>query len=173
MPKRVVKFNMRKHKKSPWITRAIIKSINEKDKLYKKLLKTPQDCPEFLNIKTNFKTYRCIIRRSIMHAKKDYYKNTFHRYSNDLKKTWKTINDTLNRNKNKKSFPSEFISSDGNPICDHKTIANAFNDFFINIGENSSSPNTTIPSYEKYLDNITSTNFHFRAITRTDTMQII
>ena len=111
-----------------------------------------------------------------MHAKKDYYKKTFHRYSNDLKKTWKTINDTLNRNKNKKSFPSEFISSDGNSICDHKAIANAFNDFFINIGGNSNndfSPNTTIPSYEKYLDNIISTNFRFRPITRADTMQII
>ena len=68
---------MRKHKKSPWITRNIIKSINEKDKLYKKLLKTPQDCPEFQNIKTNFKTYKSIIRRSIMHEKKIITKTLF------------------------------------------------------------------------------------------------
>ena len=84
----------------------------------------------------------------------------------------KTINDTLNQNKNKKSFPSEFISSDENSNCDHKTIAN---DFFINIGENENngfSPNTTIPSYEKYLDNIT-TNLRFRSVTSADIMQLI
>ena len=30
LPKKQVKFNKRKHRKSPWITREIIKSINEK-----------------------------------------------------------------------------------------------------------------------------------------------
>ena len=171
LPRKKVKFNKRKHKKSPWITRDIIHSINEKDKLYRKLLKTPQGSQEFNNIKTNFKTYKSIIRRSIMHAKKEYYRKTFHKYSNDLKKTWKIINDTLNRNSNKKSFPSEFISSDGNTICDHNAIANAFNDFFINIGQ----PSTNIEalSYEKYLDNKTYYNFRFRPITTAATMQII
>ena len=36
LPKKTVKFNKRKHKKSKWMTYGILKSINTKDKLYKK-----------------------------------------------------------------------------------------------------------------------------------------
>ena len=39
-PERVVKFNKKKHKKTPWITVGILKSINRRNKLYKSLKKT-------------------------------------------------------------------------------------------------------------------------------------
>ena len=39
-----------------------------------------------------------------------------------MKKTWKTIDETLNRGKNKTNFPSEFIV-DQKIIADHKEIA--------------------------------------------------
>ena len=42
--------------------------------------------PNFANLKTNFNTYKNIIRRSIVEAKKLYYKNTFNKFSNDLRK---------------------------------------------------------------------------------------
>ena len=42
-------------------------------------------------------SYEVIIRRSIMHAKRDYYRNVFHKYSSSLKKTWQIINESLNR----------------------------------------------------------------------------
>ena len=60
------------------MSRGILNSINSKDKLYiKKLVKTFPDSPIFANLKTNFNTYKNIIRRSIVEAKKLYYKNTF------------------------------------------------------------------------------------------------
>ena len=36
LPKTRVKFNKKKHKKSRWMSRGILNSINSKDKLYKK-----------------------------------------------------------------------------------------------------------------------------------------
>ena len=38
LPKRRVKLNKRKHKVQPWMTTAILKSINSRDKLYKSLM---------------------------------------------------------------------------------------------------------------------------------------
>ena len=70
LPKRRVKFNKRKHRKNPWLTQGLLNSINAKDKLYKLLLQTPTDSPDYQQLKTNVKTYKNIIRRIIMHAKK-------------------------------------------------------------------------------------------------------
>ena len=39
LPVKKKKINKRKHKKSPWITSATIKSINKRDKMYKNLCK--------------------------------------------------------------------------------------------------------------------------------------
>ena len=39
-PERVVRFNKKKHKKTPWITVDILKLINRRNKLYKSLKKT-------------------------------------------------------------------------------------------------------------------------------------
>ena len=82
------------------MSRGILNSINSNDKLYfKKLFKTSPNSPNFANLKTNFNTSTNIIRRSIVEPKKIYYKNTFKYFSNNLHKTWNTINETLNRNK--------------------------------------------------------------------------
>ena len=62
LPKRRVKFNKRKHRKKPWLTQGLLNSINAKDKLYKLLLQTPTDSPDYQQLKTNVKTYKNIIR---------------------------------------------------------------------------------------------------------------
>ena len=62
-----------------------------------------------------------------MHAKREYRK-TFNQFSDNIRKTWQTMNDTLNRKS--KDFPQEFILSNGKIISDHKQIANEFNNFF-------------------------------------------
>ena len=51
------------------------------------------------------------------------------------KKTWQTINETLNRRKQNRDFPKEFKLANGNSISELKQIANVFNDFFISIGD--------------------------------------
>ena len=95
------KINKRKHKKSPWITSAIVKSINKRDKMYKNLCKSPLESNHYRILKTNFKTYNYILRRTIFIAKKQYYSQIFLKYKSDLKQTWATISTILNKNKKK------------------------------------------------------------------------
>ena len=47
LPKRRTKFNERKQCKNPWLTQGLFNSINAKDKLYKLLLQTPTDSPDY------------------------------------------------------------------------------------------------------------------------------
>ena len=81
------------------------------------------------NKKVNFKTYDRIVSDVIQNAKYQCYLNTFISHKNNMKKTWKTIDETLNIGKNKTNFPSEFIV-DHKIIADHKEIADNFNVFF-------------------------------------------
>ena len=61
-----------------------------------------------------------------MEAKKLYYKILL-KIPNDLRKTWNTVNETLNRNKKRKYPPDEFYLPNGSIITDHKIIADEFN----------------------------------------------
>ena len=77
LPKKKVRFNRKKHKGNAWLTAGILKSINSKNILYKKLMQTPADSPNYPDLSLNFKSYKNITRRTIMHAKRTYYKTVF------------------------------------------------------------------------------------------------
>ncbi len=102
MPSKNVKFNKRKHKRSKWITYGIIKSINYRDELYKKLKMTNPDSALYTALKTNLDVYNNILRKSIWLQKKLYYEACFEKYKHDIKKTWKIINEVLNKTREKK-----------------------------------------------------------------------
>ena len=141
--RKLVRLDKKKHRINPWLTSGILKSINFKDKLYKTLMQTSKDSTDYPVLLSNFKVYKNIIRRSIMLAKRDYYRNAFNRYSTNMKKTWQTISQTLNRRKRDRDFPQEFKLANGNTISEPKKIANAFNDFFIGIGDGGVSNKST------------------------------
>ena len=48
-------------------------------------------------IKQRYKSYEKIVKRDIKDAKKIYFDQIFTAYKSDMKKTRKTINETLNR----------------------------------------------------------------------------
>ncbi len=101
--------------------------------MYKKLKNTHPDSPEHSAFKVNHQRSNDILKKTIRDQKKKYYSSRFEKYKNDIRKTWKTINEVLNRTKKKKMFPEYF--QDGNTtITDKLEIANKFNIFFTNIG---------------------------------------
>ena len=67
------RFNKRKHPKTDWITRGIIKYINFRDKLYAKLRATPQCSQDYNTFKTNLNTYNKILKNNIRMAKSMYF----------------------------------------------------------------------------------------------------
>ena len=49
LPKKVVKYNKKKHKKSKWMTSALLKSINTTNQLYNEWIKTDLYLDEKMN----------------------------------------------------------------------------------------------------------------------------
>ena len=111
-------------KKQQWITNGLLKSINTKNSLYKKFLTNP--CEKNKIIFINYRNRLNIIKRK---AKKFFYTNQLNSYKNDIKKTWKLINQTINKC-DIKSFPNLLIM-DNKQISDPVEICNAFNNSFI------------------------------------------
>ena len=163
--RKLVRFDKKKHRINPWLTSGILKSINFKDKLYKTLMQTSKDSTDYPVLLSNFKVYKNIIRRSIMLAKRDYYRNAFNRYSTNMKKTWQTISQTLNRRKRDRDFPQEFKLANGNTISEPKKIANAFNDFFIGIGDGGVSNESTNNDFNRYMPSKANCTLMFEPIT--------
>ena len=50
LPKKNLRFNKKKHKGNAWLTAGILKSINSKNILCKKLMQTPDDSPNSLDL---------------------------------------------------------------------------------------------------------------------------
>ena len=128
----MVKFDKRKHKKTKWMTNGLLKSINIKDRLYKKLIRTDMDDLQYVTLKNEFTVFKNTLRRSINEAKRLYYLRTFALYKNDVKQTWSVIKDTLQRKLH--SSPSSKFILNNNTITDLDEIATEFNKYFINIG---------------------------------------
>ncbi len=122
-----------KHKRSKWITSGIIKSIQNRDNLYKKLETTNPNSIQFAKYKTNLDTYNNILKKSIRLAIRNYYQTIFSIFKDDIRGTWKIINEILSRTKRKKSFPLFFKDGD-NIVTNKELIANKFNSFLTNIG---------------------------------------
>jgi hypothetical protein len=146
------RLNHYKHKKNPWITAGIITSIKFRDKLYRRLRKTDPNAAIYQTLEHNLRTFNSILQRNINTAKKMYYEQTFFKHVNDIKKTWSTINDLLNKCKKKNEYPTSFTVH-GKEIRDKKDIANQFNNFFGSIGPDLSAriPNHKDLSVKKYL----------------------
>ncbi len=91
--------------------------------MYKNYKMTDPNANNYYTLKTNLKTYNTILKKSIRISQIKYYEAIFCKFKGDIRGTWKTINDILNRTKRKKTFPSSF--KDGENIMNDKiTIAN-------------------------------------------------
>ena len=173
LPIKTVKFNKHKHKKSKWITNGIVRSIAFRDKLYAKLKRSPLNSKEHTNLRGNLLRYNTLLNKCIRDAKKEYYHSCFKNSKNDIKKQWSTINEMLNKKRNKNKFP-DYFKIDGQNISDDNVIANSFNNFFTNIGTKLSSEiEMSNTSFKHYLKNPSLQNFEFQLINEDTTLKII
>ena len=134
MPIKTMKFNKYKHKNSTWITQGLLKSIRYRDTLYKQLKMSDPNSPDYETTNTILKTYNSILKRNIRAAKQIYFESRFNRFKNDIRNTWKTINEILSKNKEKKTS-STIFKENGTSITDKTDIAKKFNNYFTNIGQ--------------------------------------
>ena len=174
LPYRTVTFNKHKHKNSNWITKGIVRSIKYRDKLYLQLKRTPVDSERHYILKLNLKTYQSILKRLIRDAKKQYYQKQFEKYKNDLKNTWGTIKQILNRTRSNQNISDVFLI-DNVMTTDPTIITNKFNTCFADIGLRLSESvnNTHNALFTDYLLNPSIYDFTFELITEETTMTIL
>ena len=128
MPINTIKINKHKHKKSPWITLANIKSIKKRDKLYRDLKTTSSESLMYNAKKINLKTYNNILRKSIKLAKKMYFFNEFEKNKHNIKNTWKVIKDVIDCTGS--TGPTE-LKIDNRITKDLTEITNTLNNYFV------------------------------------------
>ena len=123
--------------------------------------------------KINLRTYNCILRRSIRAAKLMYYEILFNKYSNDTRKTWKTLNYILSRASKTKTLQTTFRGDF--KITNNVEIANQFNSFFTNIGPCVARKiqNISSKSYSSYLKRHLVNPFKFHEINEETIIKII
>ena len=119
---------------SPWITKGIINSIRNKNKLYKQ---------QALNIipYERFKAYANTLSNVIRTAKKRFYLNYFSNFKLNLKKCWTAVNKITDQIRTKTKRFS--LKVNGVVSNDSKLLANEFNNHFTSIASklNDSLPN--------------------------------
>ena len=129
-PLKAIKGKLQKNRSSPWISPGLLKSINKKNRLYQKFIRSPS-----LSNERIYKTYKNKLNHSIRLAKRKYYDTKFESAKNDLRTTWKLLNEVINKRKSRAPLPSSF-ESEGKTITDPEEIADKFCKYFTNIGPN-------------------------------------
>nr|CAI5856382.1 unnamed protein product [Callosobruchus analis] len=115
-------------KRKQWITRGIVKSVTEKNKLYSEF-----KAERSYENKIKYLDYKRTLDKIIKRAKYDYYVKQINRYGNNSKNLWKIVKGiSVTENK---SLPKEILTKD-NLLCNiSRDIAEAFNEFFTSVGE--------------------------------------
>ena len=109
-----------KNLNNPWLTRGLIESIRNKNRLYKKFVRKP------ITYGNLYKTYRNNLTKIIKAAKNQYCKQKFNECNGNIKKTWELVNSLTGKNKSNKT---KVFKINGEFTEDDEIIANTFNDY--------------------------------------------
>lgn len=144
----LLKLSQRKTKllSKPWLTKGILKSARNKNKIYKKLVKN-----KFKDRKLHqkYKSYRNKLSHLIDISKKNHYEKLLVKSNKDSKKTWGIINEVIGKNKKATTLPTMLKTKDG--LCSEpQTISNLLNIHFAKIGIN----DNTVIDYKEIDKNI-------------------
>ena len=115
--------------KNPWIIKGILKSSKTKQRRYDKFWKSKTYEHE-ISYKNSRKLFESIKQR----AKSQYYSKMILHYKDNIKQTWQIMREVIGKGKLvNNSLPKHLILNNRN-IFDQKTIANSFNEYFVNVG---------------------------------------
>ena len=84
--------------KKPWITKGILKSIEKKNRIYRKSIRT-KNARKKEELHNLFKSYRNSLNKIARLSKANHYKNFFEDNKNMLNKVWVGIKEIININK--------------------------------------------------------------------------
>ena len=110
----------------PWITPAILTSINRKNDLFRLKKKSPTA----YNV-NQYKRYKNFFTQVLRNAKKTYYQNALN--DSGPRETWQILNEMTKGNVPQHKLPHTF-KTDENVVTGAENIAESFNTYFANVG---------------------------------------
>lgn len=143
--KKEIRYNNNYKKIKPWINNYICMKINIRNKIFKNLRKHPNN----MNLKEYYTRYRNKLQNEIRNLKISYYKKKFDNCDNNSKKIWSVINEITCQGNNKDTSIS--LEFNGNIEINPQSVANIFNEYFINIVDKLNL-NVNVPNVFKNLE---------------------
>ncbi|ELU13110.1 hypothetical protein CAPTEDRAFT_194072, partial [Capitella teleta] len=128
-PAKQIKIPSKSFRREPWFTKGLQRSSRRLSKLYS----TAAKCAKNSHQHTAYVKYRNVYNSAKRAAKQLYYDNLFSESKNDIKRTWKILND-LTKKSGKDNSPVEKLQVDDVTITEPKAIADAFARFFADVG---------------------------------------
>ena len=117
-------------KSKPWISSGLSKSTNIKNKLYRKFMRTNNQC-----LYAKYKPYRNKLNHLIHITKKINHDAYFTYINPNMKKIWKGIMEIVASKLSASICPSKIVTSSNKVLTNASDIANEFNNYFANVGK--------------------------------------
>ena len=126
-----VKHNRKSAALKPWISPAILASINRRHSLFIEKNKHPSK-----QNRDQYNNYRNVLNDTLRLAKKKYIQEQLEINKTSSKKLWQLLNGIVRGHPTNHQLPETFLDTNGDQISDKEEIADGFNHFFISVGEN-------------------------------------
>ena len=118
----------------PWITKGILTSIKERDKIYKDMIKAKNLQTKELKFSL-YKKYRNIIVDLLKKSKESHYRKFFEDNKKNCKAVWNGINEIIYSKSKVKSWEPSCILINCRAVSQPENIAEHFNDYFTSISK--------------------------------------
>ena len=158
----------------PYITLGLSKCCKTKNRLHKTWIRARGTLHEQAAM-VAYKTYRFALKTIIFKAKMDYYSNKFELCKDDVKRSWKVVNEIRCKNVTK-TLPNS-IDVNGKIVTDRRNIMSEFNKYFVSVAsklnETKYSCLQSKPDFKIFLKNRVKNNIEFCNITVSEIDDII
>jgi len=133
-----VNSSKRLKKIKPWINNGLILAFKNREKMWKKLLRSPGD----VLLRQRYNIFRQNVQRWVKNAKFKFYNTQLSKLKNNQKAQWKIINELSGRGK-KKSPPIN-LKIGNTLVSNPKSVAEEFNNYFVNVPASLASSNNSV-----------------------------
>ena len=173
MPLRKLTQKEFKQRYKPWISKNILTKITEKNKIFRKYLKSKNEVRK-TELFDQFKILKNEITHLTRSGKKAYYQKYVAENKGNLQKTWKGIKEIINIKSKNFDYPTCLQVGDAN-ITEPTAITNSFNDYFTSIADEilQKRKYNGAKSYRDFLANSLIANFVFEDCDENEIKSII
>ena len=161
-------LSRKRAKDKVWITTGLKQSIKRKAELYRKYLNHPTT-----ENKLAYTTFKNRLTRLLRKAEADYYLERVDAKKKNIRSLWQIYGPIINPSRVKQSNKIEKIQVNITLLTDKKDIANALNNYFINIGPQLLKNTGNSTDYLQYLKNNQASSFYMHPTSPSEILALI